>query len=158
MRAKLVAIHAALDKYKNDSWIGIFTDSQASLHAIQNQLQLPSHTTYHHHKPLIAAIVNTLHYRASLCLPTQINKIRGHTNIRGNDLADAAIKLVVTSFEDIPEHQKLIITIRTQAKRSRYKAKIAPNSLNPLNSKHPTIPYGTGYRVRYGTVPYITVR
>jgi hypothetical protein len=117
MRAELVAIHVALDKYKNDNWIGIFTDFQASLHAIQNQLQRPSHTTYHHHRPLIAAIVNTLNYRASLGLPTTLNKIRGHTNIRGNDLANAATKLMVTSFENIPEHQKLTFTIGKQAER-----------------------------------------
>jgi len=36
MTAELVVIHVALDKYKNGIWIGIFTDSQASLHAIQN--------------------------------------------------------------------------------------------------------------------------
>jgi ribonuclease HI len=27
MKAELVAIQVALDKYKNDNWIGIFTDS-----------------------------------------------------------------------------------------------------------------------------------
>ncbi len=99
MRAELVAIQVALDKYKNDQWVGIFTESQTSLHAIQHQLQRPSHTAYHHHKPLIAAIVNTIHYRASLGLPTQLNKIRGHANIRGNELADTAAKSAVTSFE-----------------------------------------------------------
>ena len=50
MRAELGAIHVALDKYKHDPWLGIFTDSQTSLHAIQNELQRPSHTKYHHHK------------------------------------------------------------------------------------------------------------
>jgi ribonuclease HI len=94
MRAELVAIHVALDKYKNDNWIGIFTDSQASVNAIQIQLQRPSYNTYHHHKPLVAAIVKTLHNRASLGLPTKLNKIRGHPNIRGNALADAAAKFV----------------------------------------------------------------
>ena len=34
-RAGLVAIiHVALDKYNNDKWIEIFTESQASLHTI----------------------------------------------------------------------------------------------------------------------------
>ncbi len=62
MRAELAAIYVALDKYKYDQCLGIFTDSQTSLHAIQNELQLPSHTTYHHHKPLITAIVDSLLY------------------------------------------------------------------------------------------------
>ena len=104
MRAELVAIHVALDKYKNDKWVGIFTDSQASLPAIQNQLQRPSHTTHHHHKPLIG-------------LPRKLNKIRGHTKIRGNYLADTAAKLVINSFEDIPDHQKLTNTVGKQVER-----------------------------------------
>jgi hypothetical protein len=34
LRAELVAIQVALDKYKNDKWIGIFTYSQTSLNEI----------------------------------------------------------------------------------------------------------------------------
>ncbi len=78
-------------------------DSQTSLHTIQHQLQRLSHTSYHHHEPLIAAIVSTRHYRANLGLSTQLRKIRGHANIRGNDLADTAAELDVKSFEEIPE-------------------------------------------------------
>ena len=111
MRAELAAIYVALDKYKHDPWIGIFTDSQTSLQAIQNELQRPSHTKYHHHKPLIKAIVDILLYRAGLGLPTVLHKTRGHTNIRGNDLADAAAKRVVTAWDDISEHLKLTVTI-----------------------------------------------
>ena len=117
MRAELAAIHVALDKYKNDPWLGIFTDSKTSLHAIQHELQRPSHTTYHHHKPLIAAIVDSLLYRSELGLTTILHKIRGHTNIKGNDLADVAAKRVVAAWDDIPDHQKLTITIGRQAER-----------------------------------------
>ncbi len=95
MRAQLAAIYVALDKYKHDQWIGIFADSQTSLHAIQNELQRQSHTTYHHHKPLAIAIVDYLLYKAELGLPTTLHKIRGHTNIRGNELPDVAAKRVV---------------------------------------------------------------
>jgi len=114
MRAELVAIHVALDKCKKDKWIGIFTDSQTSLQSIQNQLQRPSHTTNNHYKPILAAIVTTLHYIGRLGLPTKLN------NIRGNYLADTAAKLVVTSFKDIPEHQKLTIAIGKQAKKQSF--------------------------------------
>jgi ribonuclease HI len=120
MRAELVAIQVALSLYKDDPWIGIFTDSQTSLHAIQNELQRPSNTTYHHHKPLIIAIVNLLQYRIGLGLPTKLHKIRGHTEINGNDLADAAAKRVVTEFEKIPEHQKLTVTIGKHAERPEF--------------------------------------
>ncbi len=92
MRAELAAIHVALTVHKHDPWLGIFTDSKTSLHAIQNELQRPSHTTYHQHKPLIAAIVDSLLYRAELGLITILHKIKGHTNIKGNDLADADAK------------------------------------------------------------------
>ncbi len=110
MRAELGAIYIALDKYKHDPWLGIFTDSQTSLNAIQNELQRPSHTKYHHHKPRIAAIVEFLLYRSKLGLPTTLHKIRGHTNIRGNDLADAAAKRVVSAWKDIPESEKITLT------------------------------------------------
>ncbi len=61
-----------------------------------------------HNKPstqyLVAAIVTTLHYKANLGLPTILHKIKGHTHIGGNDLADTTVKCDVSSFEDIPEN------------------------------------------------------
>jgi hypothetical protein len=131
MRAELVAIYVALDKYKNDKWIGIFIDSQTGLHAIQNQLQRPSRTAYHHHKPLLIAIISLIRYREGLNLHTQLQTIRGHTNIRGNDLADTAAKLVVTSFEEIPTSQKIIVTIGKQAERPPYWFMYANNPITP---------------------------
>ena len=41
--------------------------------------------------------------------------------MRGNDLADFATKQVVTSFEDIPEHQKVMVTIGKHAKRPEFR-------------------------------------
>ena len=49
-----------------------------------------------------------------------MHKIREHTNITGNDLADAAAKKVVSNWNDIPEHQKLTVTIGRQARRPTY--------------------------------------
>jgi ribonuclease HI len=120
MRAKLVAIYFALNKYKHSQLLGIFTESQTSLHAIQNELQRPSRTAYHHHKPLITAIIDSLLYRAELGLPTILHKIREHTNIRGNNLADAAAKRVVADWDGIPENQKLAVTIGRQAEQPPY--------------------------------------
>jgi ribonuclease HI len=120
MRAELVAFQVALNIFKDDPWVGIFTHSQTSLHAIQNELHRPSHTAYHHYKPLITAIVNSLQYMIRLGLLIILHKIRGHININGNDLADAAAKRVVTSFEDIPEHQKVTVTIRKYAERPEF--------------------------------------
>jgi ribonuclease HI len=105
MRAELVAIYVALEK-QNDKWIGSFTDSQRNLHVIQTQMQWPSHTAYHHHKQLLAAIVNIIWYRERLNLSTKLQKIKGHINIRETDLASTAAKSVVTSFEEISALQK----------------------------------------------------
>ena len=76
-----------LDQLRHyDNWIKIFTDSQTSLHGIQNQLQRPciphnmpspqtSHSGYSDHTPI----------DANLGLPTKHRKIEGHVNIKGND-------------------------------------------------------------------------
>ena len=50
-----------------------------------------------------------------LGLPTILHKIRGHTNIKGNDLAYEAAKRVVTAFGDIPKHQKVTVIIGKHA-------------------------------------------
>jgi len=49
------------------------------------------------------SIICILQHKASLGLPTVLSKIRGYTNIRGNDLADKAAKLLVLTFGEIPE-------------------------------------------------------
>ena len=133
MRAELAAIPVALDIHKHDPWLGIFIDSKTSLHARQHELQRPSHTTYHHHKPLIAAIVDSLLYRAELGLITILHKIRGHTNISGNDLADVAAKRVVSNRDDIPERQKLTVTIGRQFERPPYWVMYTPPPYLPSN-------------------------
>jgi hypothetical protein len=40
--------------------------------------------------------------------------------MKGNDLADAAAKRVLISFEDIPEHQKVTVTIGKYAERPEF--------------------------------------
>jgi hypothetical protein len=99
----------------------IFTDSQTSLHAIQHELQRHSHIKHHHHKSLIAAIVSKLHYKIRLgLLPIIIHKIRGHKNIRGNDLEDTAAKRLLTSVEDIPGHRKLTVATWKHAEQPAF--------------------------------------
>jgi hypothetical protein len=61
-----------------------------------------------------------MQYRIRLGLPIILHKVRGHTNIRGIDLADAAAKRVVTSFEDIPEPQKATVTIGKHAEQLEF--------------------------------------
>jgi hypothetical protein len=42
---------------------------------------------------------------------TCLRKIRAHTNIYGNDLADAATKLAVTNYDSIPQAQTMRMKI-----------------------------------------------
>ncbi len=44
-------------------------------------------------------------------LHTNLHKIRTHTNIRGNDLADAAAKLAAPHFDTLPQPQWLQVEI-----------------------------------------------
>jgi hypothetical protein len=85
MRSELVAIHEAINTYKDYPRLAIRTDSQTNLHAIQNELQQPSHTGYQYHKPVTAAIVTSLKYNLNLNLPTILLKITAHTNKIGKD-------------------------------------------------------------------------
>jgi ribonuclease HI len=151
-RAELVAIQVALNTCKDDPWIGIFTDSQTSLHAIQNDLHRPSHTAYHHHKPLITVIVSSIQYRIRLSLPTILHRIRGHTNIRGNDLEDAAAKRVVRAFKDIREHQKVTVTIGKYAERPEFRVMYTDKPPTPSITLA-TGPHSATLRPPWWTIP-----
>ena len=109
MRAELAAIYVALDKYKHNQWLGIFTDSLSILKAIRHHYTNPGATSakhYHHHRLLLDSITDLLEARQRAGLSTTLHKIRAHTNIRGNNLADAAVKLVVTHYDTLPTSQK----------------------------------------------------
>jgi hypothetical protein len=62
-------------------------------------------------------MVTILHRWVNIRLSTQLHKIRGHKNIKGDDLGDTAAKLVVIIFEGIPERQKCSFAIGKQAER-----------------------------------------
>ena len=51
---------------------------------------------------LLQSISQLLQIRRENGFSTTLRKIRAHTNIRGNDLADAAAKLAVTDFDTLP--------------------------------------------------------
>ena len=55
--------------------------------------------------PLLQGISHLLETRRERGYSTTLRKIRAHTHIRGNDLADAAAKLTVTDYDILPhEH------------------------------------------------------
>ena len=69
-RAKLTASNNTLDKHQQDPWLHMLTDSQTSLHTIQQEFQSPSHTTSQHHKPLRNTNVDSFPHRAKTGQPT----------------------------------------------------------------------------------------
>jgi hypothetical protein len=105
MRAEPVAIHTALFTFSTHKWIGIFTYSLSSLQAIRHHHANPGTTSakrYYHHRLLLDSITDILETRQLSGLSTTLHKIRTHTNIRGNDLADAVAKLAVTHYDTLP--------------------------------------------------------
>ncbi len=99
MRAELVAIYTARDKLASHEWVGILTDSLSSLHAIRHRYTNPGTQgpqNYPHHMLLLSGINDLLEEQSMKGIIATLHKIRAHTNIRGNDLADAATKLAVT--------------------------------------------------------------
>ena len=59
MRTELVAIHTVLTRFEDHSWLGIFSNSLSSLHAIRPHYFRPGPTIaphYHHHMLLLQSI------------------------------------------------------------------------------------------------------
>ena len=50
---------------------------------------------------------------------TTLHKIRAHTDIRGNDLTDAAAKMAVTQYDSLPESQRLKVNVGEVPPRPR---------------------------------------
>jgi ribonuclease HI len=118
-----VAIYTALNKFAAHEWVGIFTDSLASLQAIRHRYTNPgAHGSqhYHHHMLLLSGIADLLKERRRRGFSTTLHKIRAHTNIRGNDLADAAAKMAITQYDSLPESQKLRVTVAEASPRPPY--------------------------------------
>ncbi len=55
---------------------------------------------------LLGGITDLLEKRRKKGFRTTLYKIRTHTNIRGNDLADTAAKMAVTQYDSLPESNK----------------------------------------------------
>ena len=91
-----------------------FFFSVSSLQAIKHHHTSPgtiSGKHYHHIKLLLGGITDLLETRRSAGLRTTLHTTRARTNIRGNDLADVAAKLVVTHFDTLPPSHTLRVDI-----------------------------------------------
>ena len=134
MRAELVAIHTALATFEDHAWMGIFTDSLSNIQAIRLHITRPGLSTaphYHHHMLLLQSICLLLESRLEKGYSTTIRKIRAHTHVRGNDLADAAAKLAVTDFDTLPNEQTLRVDIGAIAPRPPFWVMYTANPTTP---------------------------
>jgi hypothetical protein len=97
MRAGLaVILHAALDTFKSSPWLEILNGSMPCLRVVYHKLHHPNQAKYHHHTPLVKAIVRGIVERDIFSLSTTIHKGRAHAKVMGNELLkDIAAKLVV---------------------------------------------------------------
>ena len=123
LRAELVAIHTSLTTFADHEWIGIFTDSLSGLQAIRHRhahTGVRSARDYHHHMTLMNSIIDLLEIRMLAGRCTTLHKIRAHTNFRGNDLADAAAKLAVRSFDTLPPNHTLRVDVGKIAPRPQF--------------------------------------
>jgi ribonuclease HI len=123
MRAELMANHTALSTFSTHKWIGIFTYSLSSLQAIKHHHTNPGTTSakhYHHHRLLLDNIIDLLETRQRSSRSTNLHKIRAHTNIRGNDLADATTNLAVTHYDTLPPTHTRRVEIGETAPRPHY--------------------------------------
>jgi len=67
--------------------------------------------------PLLRIIYDVQETRRDQGLSTILHKIRAHTNISSNDLADAAVQLAVTSFDTLPPERILRLEVGAIAPR-----------------------------------------
>ncbi len=134
-RADLVAIHTALTTFSTHEWICIFTYSLSSLQAIRHNHTNPGTTSakhYHHHKLMLDSITDLLETRRLSGLRITLHKIWAHTNIRFNDLADAAAKLAVTHYDVLPPPQTRRVETEETAPRLSYLVIYSANPPPPL--------------------------
>ena len=114
MRAELIVIHMTLNTFATHAWTCISTYPILSLQAIRHiytnpDVVGPRH--YHHHSLLLGDISDILEDTERKSVRTTLHKTWAHTNIRGNDIVDAAVKLAVTPIESLPEHKILKVVI-----------------------------------------------
>ena len=137
MRAELVAIHTALTTFATHEWMGICTDSLSSLQPIRYHHTNPGTNGakhYHHHRLLLGSITDILETRRSAGLRTNLHKIRAHTIIRGNDLADAAAKLAATHYDTLPPPQTRRVETGETTPRPNHRVMYSAKPPPPLSA------------------------
>ena len=140
-RAELAAIHQALihpDVAELGEAIHIYTDSLCSIYMIRRILDAPWTLRESKHYVLLQNILNALLARAENGGITHIYKVKSHTGIKGNDVADKKAKEAAT---DPSKRTQIMETSdnspydkRTWASLAPARQNTAPEATNPTPS------------------------
>ena len=99
-RAELVAIIVALREAQDMPSIQILTDSLFCVHSLRNYIAGPSRYNDHLHRHLIEAATELIRARDEAGMHTHIGKVKSHTDVHYNDVADEAAKDIATQKEE----------------------------------------------------------
>jgi hypothetical protein len=117
---------------------------------------------YHHSTLILRSISDLLRSRQTQGFTAALYKLRAHTSIKGNNVADEAAKLAVTFFETLPPGQILRVDVGAIAPPLGLVYYIphnpSPNArLGPPTSHPPATvgdnPRGTNPRLYYALIP-----
>ena len=96
-RAELASIMVALRKSADSAIVKILTDSLFCIYSIRNYINSPYRYRHHLHRDLIKAVAELIRERDNAGLTTHIGKVKSHTGVAYNDVADAGAKDVATT-------------------------------------------------------------
>ena len=95
-RAELASIMVALRESAKVKTVKILTDNLFCIYSIRNYIHNPYRYRHHLHKDLIKATAELIKVRDLAGLATHIGKVKSHTGVIYNDVADAAAKHVAS--------------------------------------------------------------
>ena len=136
-RAELAAISVAIDKSLYWTHISILTDSAFSINSIRNYCHTPRRYQNNVHKALLHRILDMLKFREDHGLTTHLGKVKSHTEVHYNDVADRGAKSVTlggTSDVIYSDDNPL-----TTGHRTRLQSRPATGDPVPLRDPKPQI-------------------
>ena len=94
-RAELATIALALKQENTEDHMSILTDSSFCINTIRNYKIDPTAYNHHLHKDLLQITNQLLRERDHKQLKTHMGKVKSHTEVEYNELADKAARAVV---------------------------------------------------------------
>ncbi len=125
VRAELVGVQAWLqeimkDELEVDSTFRLLTDSQVTLYSIKKAINQLASSWLNTHEPLPRDIVNRLKDLTEAGHRIHLGKVKAHMGVRGNILADAAAKEVMTQKILDADPDNMVNSFSTQELRDAH--------------------------------------